>query len=163
MTYVVKNLVKSLMVIEFLFSRWRLFSFLNFIKTWPSLTKTILREAWPWHSRSKIRKITGKSILKFCRLTNFYKFVKLFTNFLKHKRNRKTWKVLSLWKVDWHNLLEQFPHISTTNFAMLFSSENLKEKTTIFKNCNFFCQAYFLHSGNQVFANHAHTTYLYIK
>ena len=56
-------------------------------------------------------------------------------------------KSISLGKVGWHNLLEQFPHISTTNFAILFSSENLKEKMTIFKNCNFFCQACFLHSG----------------
>ena len=74
------------------------------------------------------------------------------TDFLKYKQNRKIWKVLSLGKVNWHNLLEQFPHISTTNFATLFSSENLKEKTTIFRNCNFFGQSYFLHSGNQVFA-----------
>ena len=50
---------------SFLFSRWRLFIFLNFMKTSPNLTKAILRGAWPWHSRSKIRKITGKSGLKF--------------------------------------------------------------------------------------------------
>ena len=85
------------------------------------------------------------------------------TDFLKYKQNRKIWKVLSLGKVNWHNLLEQFPHISTTNFATLFSSENLKEKTTIFRNCNFFGQSYFLHSGNQVFAYHAYRIYLYIR
>ena len=50
---------------NFLFSGWRLFSFHNFMKTSPNLTKTILRGAWPWHSRSKICKITGKSGLKF--------------------------------------------------------------------------------------------------
>ena len=87
----------------------------------------------------------------------------MFTNFLKYKRNRKTWEVLGLGKIDWHNLLEQFRHISTTNFAILFPSVKLKEKTTIFKNCNFFCQAYCLHSENQVFAYHAYTIYLYIK
>ena len=85
------------------------------------------------------------------------------TDFLQYKWNRKTWKVLSSGKVNWHNLVEQFPHISTTNFAILFSSENLKEKTTIFRNCNFFGQSYFLHSGNQVFAYHAYRIYLYIK
>ena len=50
---------------SFLCSRWRLFSFLNFMKTSPNLTKLILRGAWPWHSRSRIRKITGKSGAKF--------------------------------------------------------------------------------------------------
>ena len=49
------------------------------------------------------------------------------------------------------------------NFAILFPSVKLKEKTTIFRNCNFFCQAFFLHSGNQAFAYHAYTIYLYIK
>ena len=87
----------------------------------------------------------------------------MFTEFLKYKRNRKIWKVSSSGKVDWHNLLEQFPHISTANFAILFSLENLKEKTAIFRNCNFFGQSYFLHSGNQVFAYHAYMIYLYIK
>ena len=85
------------------------------------------------------------------------------TDFLKYERNRKIWKVLSSGKVDWHNLLEQFPLISTTNFAILLLSENLKEKTTIVRNCNFYDQSYFLHSGNQVFAYHAYTIYLYIK
>ena len=51
---------------SFLFSRSRLSSFLNFIKTWANLAKA--REAWPWHSRSKIPKITGKSGLKLCKL-----------------------------------------------------------------------------------------------
>ena len=31
---------------------------------WPGFTKTILREAWPLHSRSKVCKITGKGGLK---------------------------------------------------------------------------------------------------
>ena len=30
-----------------------------------------LREVWPWHSRSKIRKISGKMDFKFCKLTFF--------------------------------------------------------------------------------------------
>ena len=85
------------------------------------------------------------------------------TDFLKYEQNRKIWKVLSSGKVHWLNLLEQFPLISTINFAILFLSENLKEKTTIVRNCNFFDQSYFLHSGNQVFAYHAYTIYLYIK
>ena len=77
---------------------------------------------------------------------------------------KSIWKVkVDLGKVDWHNLLEQFPHISRTNFALLFSSENLKEKTTMLKNCNFFCQAYFLCKENQVFPYHVYTIYLYIK
>ena len=53
---------------SFLFSMWRLSSFLNFMKTWANFTKATLREVWPWHSRSKIRKINGKSGLKFCKL-----------------------------------------------------------------------------------------------
>ena len=53
---------------SFLFSMWRLSSFLNFMKTWLNFTKTTLREVWPWHSRSKICKINGKSGLKFCKL-----------------------------------------------------------------------------------------------
>ena len=44
-TYVVKNLVIEFFSVlwwsSFLFSRWRLFGFLNFMKTWPNLTKTI--------------------------------------------------------------------------------------------------------------------------
>ena len=48
-------------------------------------------------------------------------------------------------------------------FCYIILSENLKEKTTIFRNCNFFGQSYFLHSGNQVFAYHTYTVYLYIK
>ena len=88
---------------------------------------------------------------------------KLFINFLKDKQNRKIWKVLSSGKVNWHNLLKQFPHILATNFAILFSSENLKEKATISKNCNFLGQAYFLHSGNQVFAYYTYAIYPYIK
>ena len=69
MTYVVKILTeKSYGDRVFLFSRWRLFSFLNFMETWPNLAKTILREDSPRHSRSKIRKLTGKSSLKLCRL-----------------------------------------------------------------------------------------------
>ena len=49
---------------SFLCSRWRLFSFLNFMKTSPNLTKAILR-GLTGHLRSKIQKITGKSSLKF--------------------------------------------------------------------------------------------------
>ena len=53
----------------FLFFRWRLSSLLNFMKTLTNLTKATLREVWPCHSRSEIHKITGKSGLKFCKLT----------------------------------------------------------------------------------------------
>ena len=44
-------------------------------------------------------------------------------------------KVLNSEKVDWHNVLEQFLHISMANFAILFSSENFKKE-----NDNFFTQ-----------------------
>ena len=81
----------------------------------------------------------------------------MFTNFLKYKRNRK--KSIKFGKGRLTQSVGTIPHISTTNFAILFSLENLKEKTAIFKNCNFFCQAYFLQSGNQVFAYHAYTLY----
>ena len=53
---------------NFLFSMFRLSSFLNFMKTWANFTKITLREVWPWHSRSKICKVNGKSSLKFCKL-----------------------------------------------------------------------------------------------
>ena len=49
---------------SFLFSRWRLSSLLYFIKIWANLRKATSAEAWPWHSNSKIRKITGKNGLK---------------------------------------------------------------------------------------------------
>ena len=52
----------------FLFSSWRLFSFLNFMNTWSHLTEAILIETWPWHSRSRSHKITGKSGLKLWKL-----------------------------------------------------------------------------------------------
>ena len=55
---------------------------------------------------------------------------------------------------NWHNLLEQFPHIAQASFAILFSTE----KTAVFKKCNFCGQAFFLHSGNQVFA---YRTYIF--
>ena len=135
-----------------LLSSWRLFSFLNFMKMWPNLTKTILREASRWHLRSKIRKLTGKSGLKVCKLILWV--IKLFKKFLKYKPNRKMWKVLNSEKVDWQNLSEQFPHLSRTNFVIWFSSENFGRENGNFKNCNFFGQAYFLHSGNQVFTYH---------
>ena len=71
-------------------------------------------------------------------------------------------KVHNLGKVDWHNLLEQFSHISTTNYFNHF-----QEKTAIFKNCNFFGQGCFFH---QVFAYYAYiltsfdiAIYLYMK
>ena len=41
-------------------------------------------------------------------------------------------KVLNLEKVDWRNLLEQNLHISTANFAILFSSENFKKENDNF-------------------------------
>ena len=44
---------------------WRLFNFLNFIRTRPNMTYVTLREVWPWHLRSNIRKITDKIGLKF--------------------------------------------------------------------------------------------------
>ena len=69
---------------SFWFSSWRCCSFLTFMKTWTNLTKATLPEAWSWHSRSKIRKITGKSGLKFWKLIFFrvikqsvYRFSKL--------------------------------------------------------------------------------------
>ena len=53
----------------------------------------------------------------------------LFTNFLKHKRNRNIWKSIKFEK----GLLEQFPRISTTNFVVLFSSENFKRENGNFR------------------------------
>ena len=47
---------------SFIFSRWMLSSFQNFMKTSANLTKATLRETW--HSMSKICKITGKKWLK---------------------------------------------------------------------------------------------------
>ena len=75
---------------------WRLFSFLNFMKMWANLKKATLREAWTWHSRSKIHKITGKSGLELYKLFIFFSrgrgwgdggvyLSKLFTIFLKDK------------------------------------------------------------------------------
>ena len=58
MTYVVK-------IPSFYGDRIFVSSFLNFMKTSPNLTKVISRGAWPWHQRPKIRKITGKSGVKF--------------------------------------------------------------------------------------------------
>ena len=55
---------------SFLFSMWRLSSFLNFMKTWANFTKATLREVWPWHSRLKLGKINGKSDLKFFKLSS---------------------------------------------------------------------------------------------
>ena len=49
-----------------------------------------------------------------------------------------------------HNLLKQFHHISPTNFAILFSSENIKEKKAFFKKKQLFSQACFSYPGNQV-------------
>ena len=51
---------------------WRLFSFLNFMKMWANLKKATLREAWTWHSWSKIHKITGKSGLELYKLFLFF-------------------------------------------------------------------------------------------
>ena len=48
-----------------------------------------LREVWPWHSRSKIRKITGKIGFKFFKLAFLgVKVTKLFVNLLKYKHNK---------------------------------------------------------------------------
>ena len=44
------------------------------------------------------------------------------------QENTCTGDVLRLY----HNLLEQFPHISKANFAILFSSENIKTKNSSF-------------------------------
>ena len=59
--------------------------------------------------------------------------------------------------------VSQFPHISRANFAILFSSENIKRE-------NFLRQACFLHPGNQVCSYHAYIfsfcdiiNYLYIR
>ena len=37
-------------------------------------------------------------------------------------------KLLNSGNVDRHNVLEQFPHTSATNFAILFSSEKFKRE-----------------------------------
>ena len=51
-----------------MFSQLRVFNFLNFIKKRQNLTNATL-QVWPWHSMLKIRKITEKESLQFCKLT----------------------------------------------------------------------------------------------
>ena len=63
--------IKVLRRLNFLFSRQRLLSFLNFMKTSVSITNSTLTKVWPWHSRTKIRKITRKVSCKFCKRTFF--------------------------------------------------------------------------------------------
>ena len=124
------------MAIEFIvFFRWRLFSFLNFMKTRPNLTKVISRKAWPWHSTSKNCKITGE--------------------ILKYKRNRKTRKSINSGKGRLtHSVGTIFSHILPI-LSYYFHQKNFKGENCIFKKFNFFGQACFLHSGNQVFAYNA--------
>ena len=43
---------------NFLYSQWRVFNFLNFMKMRPNMTNATFREVWQWHSTSKIWKIT---------------------------------------------------------------------------------------------------------
>ena len=59
---------------------------------------------------------------------------KLFTNFLKYKRNRKNLKIIKFEK----GLLKQFPLIPMTNFAVLFPPENFKRKNSNFKKYHAF-------------------------
>ena len=40
-----------------------------FLKKRQNMTNAALREVWPWHSMLKIRKITGKIGVRFCKLT----------------------------------------------------------------------------------------------
>ena len=54
------------------FSDDRVFCFPNFMKTWPNLTKARLREACPWHSRSKIPKNYTENGLKLCKFNLFF-------------------------------------------------------------------------------------------
>ena len=63
--------IKILWRSSFLFPRQRLLSFLNFMKTRANITKSTLTEVWPWHSRSKNRKITRKISCKFCKCAFF--------------------------------------------------------------------------------------------
>ena len=59
--------IKVLRRLSFLFSRQRLLSFLNFLKTSANITNSTLTEVWPWHSRTKVLKITRKISCKFCK------------------------------------------------------------------------------------------------
>ena len=85
--------IKVLRRLNFLFSRQRLLSFLNFMKTSVNITNSTLTEVWPWHSRTKIRKIIRKVSCKFCKRTFFYGWTtRLFAHFLKYKPNNKIWQ-----------------------------------------------------------------------
>ena len=99
--------IKVLWRSSFLFSRQRLLSFLsflNFMKMSPNITNSTLTKVWPWHSGTKIRKITIKISCKFCKLANLYFFwgliTKLFAYFLKNASQiTKLDKIISSEKV----------------------------------------------------------------
>ena len=90
---------------SFLFSSWRLFSFLKFMKMWSKLTKAILNEAWPWHSRSNICHNTGKSgsilykLIMWAIKQTAYKFSKIF-KIWEVLNSRKGWLTLSAGKIS---------------------------------------------------------------
>ena len=82
---------------SFLLSRWRVFNFLNFLKTRPSMTTGTLREVWTSHSTLKIRKMS-ENRLKYFKLT-FYivkepRYLQIFLNTGKTKE----WKSIKLGK-----------------------------------------------------------------
>ena len=72
---------------------------------WSKLTKAILKEAWPWHSRSNICHNTGKSGLILCKLIMWaikqtaYKFSKIF-KIWEVLNSRKGWLTVSVRKIS---------------------------------------------------------------
>ena len=89
------------------------FQFSKFHEDVSKLDKSNLREAWTWHAFASLflLRVIEQTIYKFS------------------KRNRKIWKSIKFEK----GLLEQFPHISTTYFAVLFLSENFKKENGNFR------------------------------
>ena len=64
-------------------------------------------------------------------------------------------------KVDWHNLLEQFPHVSTTNFAkVVFSSKIFKRENS--KLIFFTAETRFWYHDLSLQSNHVCIVYAWI-
>ena len=111
------------------------FSFVNFIKMRLNMANSVSREVWLWRSRSK-------NSTKFCKLTFFCGYItKLFTNFVKYKRNNKIWKSIKFGKslfndsVFWFvmNILEKIYWPEETFY---FSFLIFKESRTIINRKN---------------------------
>ena len=71
----------------FLFSRWGLFNFLNFMKTRLNMTNTSLREAWPGYSKTKFRGQNAEIKLPFDRVFSKIIFRKVSPFWVEHIQN----------------------------------------------------------------------------